>query len=129
MEEELQSIGGHLTQATTSAISPFEEDIKRMYAQAYTRASACFTDSASYSDSMKCGETALAPVKLHKTATMKIMRGMQQRFKSCLAACGMNQQRYLSDDLKVCMRKCEEKAITEIHEAVPELKALTRPRT
>jgi len=130
MEAELRRIGEHLTKESISAIEKADSnsDIKRLYEGAFARASACFALPNSYSECFKCGEEALASMKAHKTATNQVLRAMQRRFKTCIAACGMNQQSYLSDDLKACMRKCEERAVEEIQEAVPEIRALARPR-
>lgn len=128
MEAELRRIGKHLATESTSALEKADSDIKRLYEDAYSRASACFALPNSYSECAKCGEEALAPVKTQKTATNQVLEAMQRRFKICIAACGMNQQSHLSDDLKACMRKCEERAVQEIQEAVPEIRALARPR-
>lgn len=129
MEAELRRIGEHLSKETTSALEKSEFDIKRLYEGAYSRAAACFALPNSYLECSKCGEEALAPVKAQKTGTNKVLGSMQRRFKACIAACGLNQQSHLSDDLRICLRKCEEKGMEEIQQAVPEIRALAQPRS
>ena len=125
MEAFLEGIGQRLNSEFERTSLPIDEDLKRLYHNAFAQSAECFSRPGTMETASNCSENARKPIEAFQNFRSEALFGAEGKFKNCLGKCELHKGE-ITDAVRSCVDVCVEGTVADLKAASSSLQQYLR---